>query len=70
MPKILARLLAAQFLYTVWVPDPSVRQQRALVAHQADLRHLMTQTKNRVHALLRRHDLRCPVGSLFTAAGR
>jgi transposase len=34
----LARLLAAQFLYTVWVPDASVRQQRALVAHQADLR--------------------------------
>jgi transposase len=68
--EILAWLLAAQFLYTVWVPDPSVRQQRTLVAHQADPRHLMTQTKNRVHALLRRHDLRCPVGSLFTAAGR
>lgn len=68
--SILARLLAAQFLYTVWVPSGDVRQQRALVAHQADLRQMMTQTKNRLHALLRSRDARCPFRSLFTAAGR
>jgi transposase len=66
----LARLLAAQFLATVWVPHRDVRQQRALVAHQSDLRQMMTQTKNRLHALLRSHNRRCPVRSLFSAEGR
>jgi transposase len=66
----LAHLLASGFLCEVWVPGSQVRQQRSLAAHRAGLQRQSTRLKNRVHDLLTRHNLVCPVKSLFTSAGR
>lgn len=66
----LARLLASGFICDVWVPVSKVREQRALAAHRDGLRRQSTQAKNRIHALLRRHDLRCPAPSVFSTEGR
>lgn len=66
----LAQLLAAHFTCEVWVPPVSVRQQRALASHRITLRRQLTQTKNRLHGLLQRHNLTCPSASLFSHAGR
>lgn len=67
---VLAQLLASRFICDVWVPSSSVREQRALAAHRATLRRQTTQVKNRLHALLHRYNLRCPVKSLFSTEGR
>jgi transposase len=67
--RALAHLLAARFLPEVWVPQPSVRDQRALARHRQTLQEQCTQVKNRLYAVLGRHNLRCPENSLFTAAG-
>ena len=66
----LARLLASRFICDVWIPEPWVRDQRALAAHRATLRKQCTQAKNRLHNLLRRHNLHCPEKSPFSVAGR
>jgi transposase len=66
----LARLLASGFICDIWVPVSKVREQRALAAHRQGLRKQSTQVKNRIHALLRRHDLRCPTSSVFSPEGR
>lgn len=66
----LARLLASRFICDVWIPEPCVRDHRTLAAHRATLRKQCTQTKNRLHNLLRRHNLHCPEKSLFSVAGR
>lgn len=67
---VLARLLASGFICDIWVPVSQVREQRALTAHRHSLRKHSTQTKNRIHALLRRHNLRCPSTSVFDPQGR
>jgi len=65
----LAQLLAARFIPEVWVPQQSVRENRALAAHRHTLQEQCTQVKNRLHGLLRRHNLRCPEQGLFSTAG-
>jgi transposase len=65
----LAQLLAACFVCDVWVPDRQVRDSRALATHRTKLQRQRKQVKNRVHGLLRRHNLRCPEKLLFTGAG-
>lgn len=67
---VLAKLLAAGFTCEVWVPPEPVREQRALAAHRANLQKQCTRIKNRIHNLVRRHNLRCPEKSLFSANGR
>src|SRR5919106_1779751 len=53
---------------TVWLPDPSVRDQRTLVAHRMRLVRMRTMVKNGVHAIALNH--RLALGpSLFTRAG-
>jgi len=66
----LAHLLAARFIPEVWIPDTSVQEQRSLAAHRATLQKQCTQVTNRVHYLLTKHNLHCPVPSLFSVAGR
>ena len=56
----LARLLAADLVPLVLVPPPAVRDLRALVAHRRRLIAQRTQTRNRLHALLQRHNLMPP----------
>jgi transposase len=63
----LARLLAAGLLPPVWVPEPAVRDRRALVAQRTKLVRLNVQAKNRLHSVLHRHHLAPPqdAGALF-----
>jgi len=61
----LARLLAARMLPSVWVPPTEVREQRALVAHRQRLVKQRTQVRNRLRAVLIRHNLVAPPTEVF-----
>jgi len=66
----LAQLLASRFIAEVWVPDHETQQHRHLAAHRATLVRQCTRIKNRLHALVSRHNLHCPHPSLFSKEGR
>jgi transposase len=68
--EILARLLAADFLPPVWVPDPATDDLRHLVFHRQRLVTQRTQTKNRIHAILGRNLITTQLSDLFGKAGR
>ena len=53
--RILAKLLAARLLVSIWTPPPEVRQLRALVAEYHKMSILGVQAKQRLHATLHRH---------------
>jgi transposase len=66
----LARLLAATLIPAVWVPPPAVRALRALVVHRKRFVQQRTQARNRLHAVLQRHNLVPPTGKVFAAHQR
>src|SRR5712664_710886 len=66
----LASLLAANLIPAVWVPPQEVRELRALVAHRRRLVQQRTQTGNRLHGVLQRHNLDLPPGKPFAAQQR
>jgi transposase len=66
----LARLLAARMLPSVWVPPSEVRELRALVAHRDRLVKQRTQIRNRLRAVLIRHNLVAPATHIFGAGQR
>jgi len=69
--EALAILLAAGLLRPVWVPDTKHREWRQLVATRHDRVVETTQAKNRLHAILHRHQLKAPKTSLpFSATHR
>jgi transposase len=68
--EILARLLAADFLPPVWVPDPATDQLRHWVSHRQGLVTQRTQAKNRIHAILHRNLIAPDLSDLFGKAGR
>ncbi|MBI3003646.1 MAG: IS110 family transposase [candidate division NC10 bacterium] len=68
--EILARLLAADFLPPVWVPDPRTETLRHLVFHRHGLVQQRTQAKNRIHAILHRNLITPKVTDLFGRRGR
>lgn len=68
--EILARLLAADFLPPVWVPDAFTDQLRHCVNHRQGLVQQRTQIKNRIHAILHRNLITADVSDLFGKAGR
>jgi transposase len=68
--EILARLLAADFLPPVWVPDPSTDQLRHAVNHRQGLVTQRTQAKNRIHAVLSRNLVTTELTDMFGKAGR
>src|SRR5436190_14457315 len=51
----LAQLLRADLLPEAWIAPPDVRQQRALLRHQAQTVRLRTLLRNRIHAVLADH---------------
>ena len=53
--RILAQLLAADFLPPVWLPDDRTRALRRQVTRRAHLVRLRTRIKNQVHAILARN---------------
>jgi transposase len=66
----LARLHAAGLIPPLWVPPPTVREARALIAQRAKLVRLSTQSKNRLHAVLQRYHLPPPDGPFFVPTQR
>ena len=69
--RILAQLLAADFLPPVWLPDDRTRAVRRMVSRRAHLVRQRTRLKNQVHAILARNLApTCPVSDLFGGAGR
>jgi transposase len=69
--RTLARLLDADMLEAVWVPDEATQELRRRVARRAALVRQRTRAKNEVHATLARCLLgRSPVADLFGKGGR
>jgi transposase len=64
---ILARLLAANLVPTVWVPPKHVRELRQLISHRRRLAGMHTQVVNRMHSVAHRHHLNHPKGKDFQA---
>ena len=58
--QALASLLACGLLRPVWVPDEQTRAWRSLIAARRDRVGAATQAKNRLHAILHRHQLKAP----------
>jgi len=66
----LARLLAARLIPAVWVPPVEVRELRGLISHRRRLVCQRTQARNRLHAVLHRHQIVPPEGTLFSRQHR
>lgn len=62
---ILARLLAANLVPTVWVPTRHVRELRQLISQRRKLVGMHTQVVNRMHSVSHRHHLGHPRGKRF-----
>ncbi len=69
--RILAQLLAADFMPETWVADDRTRMRRRLVARRTHLVRQRTRLKNQVHAVLARNLVAtCPHADLFGGVGR
>jgi transposase len=69
--RILAQLLAADFLPETWVADDRTRMRRRLVMRRTHLVKQRTRLKNQVHAVLSRNLVpTCPHADLFSGVGR
>lgn len=69
--RILAQLLAAEFLPPVWLPDDRTRSLRRQVMRRAHVVRQRTRLKNQVHAILARNLAPTPpVSDLFGKTGR
>ena len=69
--RILAQLLAADFLPETWVADDQTRTRRRLVARRVHLVNQRTRLKTKVHAILSRNLVpTCPHADLFGGVGR
>src|SRR5215204_7663198 len=69
--RILAQLLAADFLPETWVADDRTRMLRRVVMRRTHLVKQRTRLKNQVHAILSRNLVpTCPHSDLFSQVGR
>jgi transposase len=69
--RILAQLLAADFLPPVWLPDERTRSLRRQVSRRAHIVRTRTRIKNQIHAILARNLCPTPpVSDLFGKTGR
>src|SRR6185503_10418841 len=62
---ILARLLAANLVPSVWVPPMHVRQMRQLLSQRRQFVETHTQILNRIHSVAHRHHLKHERGKRF-----
>jgi transposase len=67
---VLARLLAAGLLPTIWVPPLEVRELRSLIAHRKRLVRDRSAVKNRLHSMLHRHSVPLPDGDPFSLSNQ
>jgi transposase len=63
---VLAQLLRAGYLPSVWTPDAKTRNLRALCTERANLSADRTAIKNRIHAVLHQRLIEAPLGDLFS----
>jgi transposase len=69
--RVLAELLAADYLPSVWLADDGTRALRRQVARRVHIVRQRTRLKNQVQAVLARNLLpRCPAADLFGHKGR
>ena len=69
--QVLAQLLAAGFLPSVWLADEETQALRRQVARRAHIVRQRTRLKNRVQSILHRNLVpRCPAADLFGHKGR
>jgi len=68
--KVLAQLARLNYLPTAYAAPPETRDLRLYVRHREILVQKRTQSKNRVHAVLARYNLKSPVGDIFGVTGR
>ena len=68
--RVLAELLLVDMIPEVWVPPHHVRELRSLVAHRRRQVQERTRLRNRLHAVLLRHNLAPPGGELFSQKQR
>ena len=69
--EVLAQLLAADYLPSVWIADQATQALRRQVARRAHIVRQRTRLKNRVQAILHRNLIpRCPAADLFGIKGR
>ena len=69
--RVLAELLAADYLPSVWLADDDTRALRRQVARRVHIVRQRTRCKNQVQAVLARNLLpRCPASDLFGQKGR
>jgi transposase len=63
-----SHLFSGEELHDIWVPVPSLRDEREVVRLRADSSHELTRTKNRIGSLLKRYGVRKPahVGESWT----
>ena len=67
---VLATLSHRDLVPAIWLPDPSVREERELARFRLHLVKHKTALKNRVHSTLINFGRACPVTDLFGAEGR
>jgi Transposase len=67
---VLATLSHRDLVPAIWLPDPSVREERALARFRMHLVKHKSALKNRVHSTLINFGRPCPVTDLCGAAGR
>lgn len=67
---MLARLLRADMVPEVWVPEPDLRRLGCLVRHRVGLRRTASSLKNQVHAVLKRNGVQVPMSDAFGKAGQ
>ena len=69
--RVLAELLAADYLPSVWIADDETHALRRQVARRAHIVRQRTRLKNRVQSILHRNLVpRCPAADLFGHKGR
>src|SRR6266545_5287092 len=69
--QVLAQLLAAGFLPSVWLPDEATFALRRQVVRRAHIVRQRTRLKNQVQSILHRNLIpRCPAADLFGVKGR
>ncbi len=67
--KTLATLLRGDLVAESYVPTRKNRERRALIRHKASLMHMRVEIKNRIHALLDKHELTNTHSDLFGKQG-
>ena len=67
--KTLAYLLRGDLVVESYPPTRKNRERRALIRHRASLIHMRVEIKNRVHALLDKHELSYTYTDLFGKQG-